>query len=247
MKNAAVIAGTLLSLATYAHADGEARTTTADTLVVVTPNAPVIVTNGQGSTAPGATENPPAPVAAPNGAPITDNWNDVSHINGSIVPVGERNNYLYKFKRANIQSDPVAWMFGFYQVSGSYALSQNIALSLEVSGWSYNNGNTSGYQVAASLPIYLKRVYSGPFIEPGLVVHSDNNYYSDCYDCSYASNTQMTRTWTGPEMMIGYSWLFDSGLNMSAAVGASKRLSDNTGESNDDPDFAGYFRVGYAF
>lgn len=248
MKNAAVIA-TLLSLTTYAAADDvveptqapATRTTTADTLVVVTPNAPVVVTNA----APGAQEPPPAPVAS-NGAPMTNNWSDVSHINGTVVPVGEHNNYLNTYKKVNISGDPIAMMFGYFQFAGSYAVSQNVALQLQVSAWSMSHGDDTGTEFALSAPIFLKRVYSGPFIEPGIIVHNDNNYDSyDCYDCTYSST--MTRTWVGPEMLVGYSWLFDSGLNMTAAVGASKKMSDNTGSSSDDPDFAGYFRVGYAF
>jgi len=259
INRAAVAATLLLSLATVAHADDEApaatpttQTTTAQTLVVVTPNAPVVITNGQQQNAPvvlappGAAEAPPA--AAASTAPINESWNNVSHINGTVVPVGDRNAYLYNFKKNNIQTDPLAWMFGYYQIAGSHALTQNIAVSVELSGWSTDHGNSSGYQLAASLPIYFKRTFSGPFLEPGLVVHNDNNsYYNDCYDCSYDTTSSMSHVWAGPEVLVGWSWMFDSGLNMSAAFGAAKRMSDNQGSSSDSPDPVGYFRVGYAF
>jgi hypothetical protein len=258
MNRAAVAATLLLSLATVAHADDEApgatpatQTTTAQTLVVVTPNAPIVITNGQQQNAPvmiappGAAEAPPA--AAASAAPINENWNNVSHINGTVVPVGDRNAYLYNFKKNNIQTDPLAWMFGYYQVAASHALTQNIALSVELSGWSTNQGSTSGFEVAASLPIYFKRTFSGPFLEPGLVVHSDNNSYDNCFDCSYDTTSSMSHVWAGPEVLFGWSWMFDSGLNMSAAFGAAKRVSDNQGSSSDSPDPVGYFRVGYAF
>jgi hypothetical protein len=265
MMNRAAVAGTLLlSLATVAHADDEApapapatqttqttQTTTAQTLVVVTPNAPVVITNGQQQSAPvviappGAAEAP----AATSTAPLNENWNNVSHINGSVVPVGDRNAYLYNFKKNNIQSNPLAWMFGYYQVAASHALTQNIALSVELSGWNTDHGYSSGYQLAATLPIYFKRTFSGPFLEPGLVVHSDNNSnsYDDCYDCSYDTTSSMSHVWAGPEVMVGWAWMFDSGLNMSAAFGAAKRMSDNQDNSSDDPVPVGYFRVGYAF
>jgi len=261
MMNRAAVAGTLLlSLATVAHADDEApvaapapqtATTTAQTLVVVTPNAPIVVTNGQQQNAPvaitppGAAEDPAAQAAS--AAPINESWNNVSHINGTVVPVGERNAYLYNFKKNNIQSDPLAWMFGYYQVAASHALSQNIAVSVELSGWSH--GSDTGYELAASLPIYFKRTFSGPFLEPGLVVHSDNNNYDNCYDCSYDSTYMAppNHVWAGPEIMVGWSWMFDSGLNMSAAFGAAKRVSDNLNSSSDSPEPVGYFRVGYAF
>ncbi|MEO8554668.1 MAG: hypothetical protein ABI678_32045 [Kofleriaceae bacterium] len=269
MNRAALTAtlSTLLSLAaTTARADNEevapgTRTTTADTLVVVTPNAPVIVTNGQATQGapmavatpiapPGAAEMPPTP-AAPV-APQNEAWSNVSHIDGSIVPVGERNAYLYAFKKNNLQSNPLAWMFGYYQVAGSHALSQNIAASLEISGWSTNNGNESGYSIAPSLQLYFKRTFSGPFLEGGLVIHHDSNTdsyydYAGCYDCTASSTS---RDWMGPEVMFGWAWMFDSGLNVSAAFGAAKPMSDSRSTntySSDEPEPVGYFRVGYAF
>jgi hypothetical protein len=269
MMNRAALASlttALLSLAaTSAFADDDqapgavapVTTTTAGTLVVVTPNAPVIVTNGQVAGAPasvataiappGAAEMPPAPPAP--AAPQNEDWNNVSHINGSIVPVGERNQYLYAYKKNNLQSNPIAWMFGYYQIAGSHALSQNIAASLEISGWSTEHGNESGYQIAPTLQVYFKRTFSGPFLEGGLVIHHDDNggYAYDCFDCS---TTSMTRDWMGPEVMFGWAWMFDSGLNISAAFGAAKRMQDTQASneySSDDPEPVGYFRVGYAF
>jgi hypothetical protein len=264
MKRAALLTTALLTLTTVsAYADDDrdelppgaaapVTTTTAGTLVVVTPNAPVVVTNGQVAGAPasvataiappGAAEMPPAPPAAPQ----NENWNNVSHINGSIVPVGERNQYLYAYKKNNLQSNPIAWMFGYYQIAGSHALSENIAASLEVSGWSTDHGNESGYQVAPTLQVYFKRTFSGPFLEGGLVIHHDDasGYAYDCYDCTSGTSSD----WVGPEVMFGWAWMFDSGLNMSAAFGAAKRMDSQSSEySSDDPVPVGYFRVGYAF
>jgi hypothetical protein len=264
MKRAALLTTALLTLTTAAYADDDrdelppgaaapVTTTTAGTLVVVTPNAPVVVTNGQVAGAPasvataiappGAAEMPPAPPAAPQ----NENWNNVSHINGSIVPVGERNQYLYAYKKNNLQSNPIAWMFGYYQIAGSHALSENIAASLEISGWSTDHGNESGYQVAPTLQVYFKRTFSGPFLEGGLVIHHDDNngYAYDCYDCTSSSTSS---DWVGPEVMFGWAWMFDSGLNMSAAFGAAKRMDSQSSDySSDDPIPVGYFRVGYAF
>jgi len=114
--------------------------------------------------------------------------------------------------------------------------------------WSTNNGYHSGYQFAATLPIYFKKTYSGPFLEGGLVIHNestnDSVYALDCAGCS----TSSTQNWVGPEVMFGWAWMFDSGLNVSAAFGAAKRISTNNMDtSSSDPLPAGYFRVGYAF
>ncbi len=266
MMNRAAVVATVLALSTsslgVAFADDAAapatQTTTAQTLVVITPNAPVIVnSNGQAAAAapqqlspPGAQETPPAPAPAVDAAPHNEAWNNVSHINGSIVPVGERNAYLYTFKKNNLQTNPLAWMFGYYQIAAQHALSQNIALSVELSGWSTNHGNASGYSVSATLPIFFRRAFSGPFLEPGLVIHNDSNDNS-CY-CTYDSTSSPSssgHTWAGPEVMFGWAWMFDSGLNISAAFGAAKRLNDNSSSSysSDDPEPVGYFRVGYSF
>ncbi len=270
MMNRAAVVATLLALAAPAFADDDAApatqttTQTAQTLVVITPNAPVIVTNsGQPQASapqlaplsPLSQLSPPgAPQAAPvaEAAPHNEDWNNVSHINGSIVPVGERNAYLIASKKNNIQSNPLAWMFGYYQIAGQHALSQNIAVSVEVSGYSTDHGSQSGYSLAATLPIYFKRTFSGPFLEAGLVIHGDNGAtYDSCYDCAYGStsSSSSTRTWAGPEVMFGWAWMFDSGLNISAAFGAAKRMSgsDSYSYSSDQPEPVGYFRVGYAF
>src|SRR4249920_2400010 len=170
MNRAAVSATLLLALsATQAYADDETTTTTtAQTLVVVTPNAPtVVVTNGAGAqVAPAAGPASVAPALAPPGAaempptppgpPQNEDWNNVSHINGTPVPVGERGGYLYSFKKNNIQTNPIGWMFGYYQIAGQHALSQNVAVSVELSTWSLgSSGSRSGYQLAATLPIYF--------------------------------------------------------------------------------------------
>jgi hypothetical protein len=269
MMNRVAVVATVLALSTsslgVAFADDEGaqptqptQITSAQTLVVITPNAPVIVNNsGQPQAAATQALSPPgAPIAtqaaaAPGEAPHNEDWNNVSHINGSIVPVGDRNGYLYAFKKNNIQSNPIAWMFGFYQVAGQHALSQNVVASLELSGWSTDHGNESGYSVAATLPIYFKRAFSGPFLEAGLLIHSDSsdNSYAACSNCN-STTSSSNRTWAGPEVMFGWAWMFDSGLNVSAAFGAARRMSDSQSTdsySSDSPEPVGYFRVGYAF
>jgi hypothetical protein len=255
IKSAAVTSLLIPLLAVTAYAEGDApQTTTAGTLVVVTPNAPIVVTNnanaqvvgGPSTVQPqGAAEMPPVP--PPPGPPQNEDWNNVSHINGMPVPVGTKTDYLYSFKKTNISSNPIAWMFGYYQVAAAHALSNNVAVSVELSAWDTSNGNQSGYQLAATLPIYFKKTYSGPFLEGGLVIHNDNhpNYTAyDCYDCS---TTSTNSSWVGPEVMFGWSWMFDSGLNVAAAFGAAKQLQASNMSSSSEPIPAGYFRVGYAF
>ena len=246
MKPAVTLASLLLLAAT---ASAETVTTEADTLVVVTPNAPVIVQQGdpqsvtQPIAPPGAAEMPPAPVAPANGAPQNEAWSDVSHVNGTLVKVGERGDYLYKFKKTNIATNPIGLLVGLYDFSVTHALSQNLALS-----GSIMHVDDEFTQFAATMPIYFKRTYSGPFIEPGLLVRSEKRYSYDCYDCSYGGGyygEEMTSSWTGPQMLLGWHWTFDSGLNLAAAFGVAKRL--NSDNDYNETEANGYFRVGYAF
>lgn len=228
---------TLLALGASAYAD--TTTTEADTLVVVTPNAPVVVQQGGTaagpSMAPGAVVAAPAPVAG-NGAPQNEDWNNVSHINGTPVKVGERGDYLYQFKKTNISGNPFGAFFGYYDLAVSHALSQNLAASVAVTGWDLADGEVTGWQVSATLPLFFRRTFSGPYLEPGLLMRSTSN---DCYDCSMD-----TSSWTGPQLLFGWQSTFDSGLNLSTAFGVAKHMG---GDDDHATDVNGYFRVGYAF
>ena len=228
-----------------------------DSLVVVTPNPPVVVTQGQADAAPqqieadmGGYATPPqavAPVYAPPvapayappvpPAPYNEPWENVNHINGRLVKVGEKGDYLLKFKKTNISTNPIGWMFGFYGLSVSHAISNNVAIRGDANIFSIEDD--SGYEVGVSAPIYFRRVYSGPFIEPGIIARGFGTS-SDCYDCSSDSMV-------GPEILFGWHWTFDSGLNAAFAFGAARSMSDSNDEyESDDPQPAGYFRIGYA-
>ncbi len=251
MMKPAVTLASLLFLAATASAD--TVTTQADTLVVVTPNAPVIGQQGEPQSVaqplmpPGAAEMPPPPPSQPmvvaNNAPQNEDWNNVSHINGVPVKVGERGDYLYRFRKNNIQFNPFGLFFGLYDLSASHALSQNLAISAAITG------TDEFFQFSATLPLYFRRTFSGPFLEPGLLVRTEqHDYYADCYDCSYSSTGSMSTSWTGPQLMLGWHWTFDSGLNLSAAFGVAKKLnSDDNDYYDDNTEANGYFRVGYAF
>ncbi len=170
-------------------------------------------------------------------APYNEPWDNVNHINGRLVKVGEKGDYLLKYKKTNISTNPIGWMFGFYGLSVSQALSQNVAIRGDAN--IFDIDGTEGYEVGLSAPIYFKRVYSGPFIEPGIIARGFSN---SCYDCGDSSDTMV-----GPEILFGWHWTFDSGLNVAMAFGAARNMSSSNSEySSDDPEPAGYFRIGYA-
>jgi hypothetical protein len=253
LKPAVTVALLVPVFASSAYAD--TQTVTVDTLVVVTPNPPVVVTQGAvlggpQSVAPvlqppGAAEIPPAPQMPSNGAPQNEPWSNVSHINGTPIKVGERGDYLYKFKKTNIMANPFGFFFGYYDFSASHALNQNLALSVAVTAWS--DDYESGYQLAATAPLYFRRAYSGPFLEGGLLVRHDSEedyYYDSSYSC--IDDCSSSSSWAGPELMFGWHWSFDSGLNIAGAFGVAKRMNDDD-EYDSGAEPVGYFRVGYAF
>ena len=236
-----VALGLLAAASSPALADGETVTTTADTLVVVTPNAPIVVNQGAPGAVPvGAAEMPPAaapvapiaPVVAANGAPQNESWDNVSHINGTPVKVGERSQYLYAFKKTNISGNPFGLFFGLYDISVARAVSQNFAVNGALT--LLDVGSVTAYQLSATVPLYFRRTFSGPFLEGGLLVRGALGEV-DCHSCM--------DTYAGPQLLFGWHWTFDSGLNVQMAFGVAKAVDDGS----DEPDANGYFRVGYAF
>src|SRR5688500_12283603 len=118
---------------------------------------------GQGA----ESEQPPVRAVV---APMNERWNNVSHINGHPVEVGDRDKYLLSYKKTNVASNPIGWMFGFYGLSVSHAVSPNIAVRAD--GNFISLDEVSGYEVGLTVPIYFKRVYEGPFLEGGLLVRN---------------------------------------------------------------------------
>ena len=253
MLKLAVVAS-LLAASSAAFADTE--TTSADTLVVVTPNAPIVVTQGQAAQpvavaqpvmAPGAAEMPPPPPVMPaatmNGAPQNEHWSNVSHINGVPVKVGERQDYLFKPKKFNLSTNPFGFFFGYYDVAASMALGSNLGATVAITGWAMDD---PGYQLSATLPLYFRKTFSGPFLEGGLLIRSSEeenyDYYAagDCIDYCYSTEND---SWVGPQLLFGWHWTFDSGLNTSFAFGVARRM----GGDENDTEANGYWRVGYAF
>ena len=247
------VTASLLFTASTAFADTE--TTTVDTLVVVTPNAPVVVTQGAAPVAaqpvavappvmaPGSAEMPPPPPMpqTANGAPQNTDWNDVSHINGIPVKVGERTDYMIKPKHYNISTNPFGYFFGYYDIAASMALGNNLGATVAITGWDFDYAG--GYQLSATLPLYFRKTFSGPYLEGGLMLRSTSHNYDYAYDCIDYCSDGDTDSWAGPELLFGWHWTFDSGLNVQFAFGVAKQM----GNDDNDTDANGYFRVGYAF
>jgi hypothetical protein len=179
--------------------------------------------------------------------PQNENWADVNHINGTPVKVGERGDYLLtKWKKTNIATNPIGWMVGIYGVSVSHAVHNNVALRGDVNLVDLRESSTQGYEVGVSLPIYFKRVFQGPFLEPGLIVRDTTDENEALYGCDYGCDREAS---IGPSMVFGWHWTFDSGLNIAGAAGLMRNINaeENAYDTESEIEFSGYFRVGYAF
>jgi hypothetical protein len=182
----------------------------------------------------------PAPVAS-QPPPAGGDASDVSHIRGTPVPVGDHNQYYYRFKRTNISTNPIGWMLGIYGLSLSYGISDHLAVRGDVNYFDpIGEDGTTGYEVGAGLPIYFRRTYSGLFLEPGAIIRrfSDDDDFDD-------DNTTI-----GPQILVGWHWMWDSGLNVAMAFGAGRNWAREDTESDyddEEPFVNGYLRFGYAF
>jgi hypothetical protein len=191
----------------------------------------------------------PAPAAAPtaNGAPQNADWNDLSHINGQLVKVGETNDYKKSFKKTIISTNPLGWIYGAYGVSVSHALNDHIAVRGDVNYLSnFLDDDVTGLEVGVGAPIYFRRTYQGVFLEPGLI---SRRLSQSCGGCSSSGgDTMETATTFGPQMLIGWHWTWDSGLNVAVAGGVGRNWSSSDSALGEEKLFGnGYLRFGYAF
>lgn len=237
-----VVASTSLALAQPAPAPAPTATTASGPVVVVSP-APVVVTQ------PAPAPVPAGPATTAAGAPQNANWQDVNHINGQLVPVGQENDYLKKYKRWNVSTNPIGWIIGSYGVSLSYGVNDNIAVRGDINYYSPpgqdGDYKVSGVEIGVGLPIYFRRTYQGLFLEPGIISRTFTDSYS-CSDCSSTGET--TNTTFGPQVLVGWHWTWASGLNFAIAAGAGRNWATKDTEYGEEEIFPnGYMRFGYAF
>ena len=154
----------------------------------------------------------------------------VSTLNGQLVEVGERNRYHLNAPKFNIGINPFGVMTGIYSGSAALALGEVVALHGDVS---YNE-HDSEWEMSLGTQLYFKKMFSGVYLEPGVVRKERGNIF-------------------GPQVMLGYNWYWDSGMNVSIAAGIGRNLNDSDDTYLDEDDDRidnfgnGYFKVGYAF
>lgn len=170
-------------------------------------------------------EDPAAP------RPVHEQEN-ISQINGQLVEVGNHNKYDYSYKRFNLAANPLGAMFGFYGAQASMAVSSMVAVRGDITLYDPPGSSAEpGLEVTGSAAVYFKHMYQGLFLEPGLMLRTMPHEHGE--DAST----------TGLQTLVGYHWLWDSGLNASVALGGGRNLASE----DDEVFFNGYMRFGYAF
>jgi len=168
----------------------------------------------------------------------------LSHINGVPIRVGEHGDFYYDYKRFNIAANPVGPVFGLYSISGSVAISNHLAIRGDLALYQdpERESNDSLSTMSIGATIYFKKMYSGFFVEPGLGMLSDTD--DDEWD-EYASS----KSYVGPQVLAGWHWNWDSGLNVMAAFGAMRATRTDSGEVYNRTEVipTGVFKVGYNF
>lgn len=164
----------------------------------------------------------------------------LSHINGVPVKVGEHTEYYYdshKFRPVNIAVNPIGLIVGMYGVSVSVAVTEQIAIRGEFTAYNLVDSESSGTELDVGVPFYFKKMYSGFFVEPGIMYRSMDSGYGDA-DVEF-----------GPQALVGWHWSWDSGFNVVVAGGAGRNFNsqeDEWGGSN-TLFVNGYFKVGKQF
>ena len=169
----------------------------------------------------------------------TDSSN-VSTLQGLVVPVGEKNKYLYDYKVWNIWTNPFGFFYGSFPIGISYSINQNVKLNAEPQGlYTYlSDDPVRGLGITLSGSIFFKKVYDGFYLEPG--------YRFLWLDQANTNNSGIVNAL---QLIGGWGWVWDSGFNINLGLGLGyyfgKEFTDN--ESFDGVAPAGNLQFGYTF
>ncbi len=165
----------------------------------------------------------------------------LSQINGAPIKVGEHSQYYYEYTKWNISGNPIGPIFNMYSLAVTRAVSSHVAFSGEVSIFVDSSSDEYDYdnswsQLSLTAPIYFKQMHQGFYLEPGVLIRSSARSQYDSYDDGDTF---------GPQLLVGWHWTWDSGMNAQFAFGAGNNL--NRSASHEKTFANGYFRVGYTF
>lgn len=181
-----------------------------------------------------AQEQPSAQAPAPQEGPQTYGQH-LSQINGTPIKVGEHNEYYYDNKKINLSINPLGLMVDWYSIAASVAVSNHVAIRGDLATLSVDDDSSYTTMTIGST-VYFKKMYSGFFVEPGVGVESA----PQSYDGSARTKRPIV------QVITGWHWTFDSGLNVMAGFGMSRALESDNASGNPDVMPTGVFKVGYA-
>lgn len=166
---------------------------------------------------------------------------EISQINGQLVPVGEHNKYVFNHYTWNISTNPLAYSYGTFSLGVSHSMGSVVALRMDADYYAPFATGISGAGASIGLPIYFKKMYDGFFLELGARVFSGKQKDTDTSVLFY-----------GPQALIGWHWIWDNGLNIALAVGSGYTKISGSQNSSVDVSIsgvlpAGYLRIGKAF
>ncbi len=178
-------------------------------------------------------ESEPDPIAVPRTVTVTYSGDvpispdAAPHIAMAVTPAtGERPRILA------VAVDPLGFINGQYGASLARRLNDHAALRID--GQFVRNLEgveaSSTWRIGVSLPLYLNKTFQGPFIEPGIAASHQLigiGAYPFPQDAPPAFHGVRDYA-AGPEIFVGWQRLFENGLHIAAAIGASQ---DWTGTS----------------
>ena len=165
---------------------------------------------------------------------------EISTLKGQLVPVGEQNKYKYSYQRHLVSTNPLNWFFGTFGVGYTWAFHRHFALRAEVEFLHIWKTEIYGGRVSASMPIYFKKMHDGFYLEPGA-------YFVG------ADIEGISAIGGGPMLLLGWSWIWDSGFNVNFGLGMTYTWLDVDTKSGfwsgaiDGPWPTGRLAFGYAW
>jgi len=159
--------------------------------------------------------------------------------NKPVIPVGERNRYRNAYQTWNVWTNPFGYFWGNFNLGISYAFHQNVKVNLEPQFIYFflADPKVVGGGATLSTSIYFKKVYDGFYLEPGariLYLSQERKFGGSKADGLVG----------GPQLIAGWSWIWDSGLNFNVGLGVGYYWG-NTGKDVEDTEaFEGIFPAG---
>ena len=154
---------------------------------------------------------------------------------GHLVPVGEHHLYRYDYLPWNVSISPL-FVIGHYGLGVERALTGHIAARVSGSYTDLIESNDAAEgDFRLSAPIYFRKMQDGFFFEPSVGLRitekRERPDYADEYDSYYYDydfDEGGTQAYVGSQ--IGWRMIWDSGLNVTAALGMARRFESGSGD-----------------